>query len=55
MASHMSNFQTNELVKKLDDKRVSRFFVIVAPFAAWMCWQKEIDADGKPLVQFPNQ
>jgi len=36
----MYNFQTNELAEQLDDKGVSRFFVVV---------------DGKELVQFPDQ
>jgi hypothetical protein len=40
-ASHLSNFQTNELVEQLDGKEVSCVFVVVA--------------DGKPLVQFPDQ
>ena len=39
-ASHLSNFQTNKLAEQLDDKGVSRFFVVV---------------DSNELVQFPDQ
>jgi FtsH-binding integral membrane protein len=54
-ATSFSNFQTNELVEQPDDKGVSRFFVVVAPFAACMLWEKKINAEGKPVVQCPDQ